>query len=285
LNNENIICDNIILCSILSNLGVEGDIINHYQSKINQAEIKSVAKALSIIDYINKNDKVTLQDISKNIEIPKSTALGIIKTLEQFGYINKLEDKKYELGIYLFELGNNVRKKINLDVIAKPYLETLAEETGETVNLAILDKEEVLLLDKYKPDYGFQIGAQIGTRLKPHCIAVGKVLISHLSEDALDEIIETNGLQKKTYNTITDREELIKHLKTVREEGFAEDNGELMEDMKCIAAPIFDHHGINIAAISISSLESKLKGNKFKKAKKLLLQSSKQISTDLGYNY
>jgi len=285
LNNENIICDNIILCSILSNLGVEGDIINHYQSKINQAEIKSVAKALSIIDYINKNDKVTLQDISKNIEIPKSTALGIIKTLEQFCYINKLEDKKYELGIYLFELGNNVRKKINLDVIAKPYLEKLAEETGETVNLAILDKEEVLLLDKYKPDYGFQIGAQIGTRLKPHCIAVGKVLISHLSEDALDEIIETNGLQKKTYNTITDREELIKHLKTVREEGFAEDNGELMEDMKCIAAPIFDHHGINIAAISISSLESKLKGNKFKKAKKLLLQSSRQISTDLGYNY
>lgn len=148
-----------------------------------------------------------------------------------------------------------------------------------------MDKDEVLLLDKYKPDYGFQIGAQIGTRLEPHCVAVGKVLLSHLSEDALDKIIETNGLQKKTYNTITDREELIKHLKTVSEEGFAEDNGELMENMKCLAAPIFNHHGINIAAISISSLESKLKGKKLEKAKKLLLKSSRQISTDLGYNY
>src|SRR6056297_1741739 len=192
-----------------------GDIINNYQDKISQAEIKSVAKALSIIDYINKNDRATLQNISKDIGIPKSTALGILKTLEQFEYINKLEGKKYELGIYLFELGNNVRKKINLDVIAKPYLEKLAEEIGETVNLAILDNNEVLLLDKYKPDYGFQIGAQIGTRMKPHCIAVGKVLISHLDEEELDLLIEKNGLPKMTANTIVDKHKLKSHLDQV----------------------------------------------------------------------
>lgn len=258
--------------------------MNSYQTKINDAEIKSVAKALSIIDYLNKNDQSTLQSISEDIEIPKSTALGILKTLEQFGYISKLEDKTYELGIYLFELGNNVRKKINLDVIAKPYLEKLAEETGETVNLAILDNDEVLLLDKYKPDYGFQIGAQIGTRLKPHCIAVGKVLLSHLSNKSLNELIEKNGLPAKTANTITDKNTLKEHLKVVKKEGYAEDNGELMENMKCIAAPIYNHHGENIAAISISSLDSKLKGEKLKQAKKQLLHYSKKISKDLGYN-
>ena len=128
------------------------DIIKNYQSEIKNAEIKSVAKALSIIDFISKNDQATLQSISNGVGIPKSTAVGILKTLEQFDYINKLVGKEYELGIYLFELGNNVRKKINLDVIAKPYLEKLAEELGETVNLAILDNDEVLLLDKYKPE-------------------------------------------------------------------------------------------------------------------------------------
>jgi len=258
-------------------------IINNYKDKIDNAEIKSVAKALSIIDYISKNDETTLQNISRDIGIPKSTALGILKTLEQFKYIDKLDGKKYELGIYLFELGNNVRKKINLDVIAKPYLEKLAEEIGETVNLAILDNNEVLLLDKYKPDYGFQIGAQIGTRLKPHCIAVGKVLISHLNEEELDKLIEKNGLPKMTKNTITNKKGLKKHLSNVYEEGFAEDNSELMENMRCIAAPIYNHNGENIAAISISSLESRLKGKIFKKAKKLLLKYSKNISKDLGY--
>ncbi len=261
-----------------------GDIINNYQDKISQAEIKSVAKALSIIDYINKNDRATLQNISKDIGIPKSTALGILKTLEQFEYINKLEGKKYELGIYLFELGNNVRKKINLDVIAKPYLEKLASEIGETVNLAILDDNEVLLLDKYKPDYGFQIGAQIGTRLKPHCIAVGKVLISHLSEEEIDNMIAANGLPSMTPNTITDGNKLKEHLKLVNKEGFAEDNGELMESMRCIAAPIYNHHNENIAAISISSLDSKLKGEKFLQAKELILHYADRISKDLGCN-
>ncbi|HKL12264.1 MAG TPA: IclR family transcriptional regulator [Halanaerobiales bacterium] len=246
--------------------------------------MKSVAKALSIIDYINKNDSATLKKISNDIGIPKSTALGILKTLEQFEYINKLEDKEYELGIYLFELGNNVRKKINLDVIAKPYLEKLADKLGETINLAILDNNEVLLLDKYKPDYGFQIGAQIGTRLKPHCIAVGKVLISHLEEEELDLLIEKNGLPRMTTNTIIDKDKLKSHLKQVFKEGFAEDNGELMENMRCIAAPIYNHKGENIAAISISSLDSKLRGEVFDESKKLLLDYSKKISKNLGYN-
>jgi len=239
---------------------------------------------LSIIDYINKNDSATLKKISNDIGIPKSTALGILKTLEQFEYINKLEDKEYELGIYLFELGNNVRKKINLDVIAKPYLEKLADKLGETINLAILDNNEVLLLDKYKPDYGFQIGAQIGTRLKPHCIAVGKVLISHLEEEELDLLIEKNGLPRMTTNTIIDKDKLKSHLKQVFKEGFAEDNGELMENMRCIAAPIYNHKGENIAAISISSLDSKLRGEVFDESKKLLLDYSKKISKNLGYN-
>ncbi len=239
---------------------------------------------MSIIDYINKNDSATLKKISNDIGIPKSTALGILKTLEQFEYINKLEDKEYELGIYLFELGNNVRKKINLDVIAKPYLEKLADKLGETINLAILDNNEVLLLDKYKPDYGFQIGAQIGTRLKPHCIAVGKVLISHLEEEELDLLIEKNGLPRMTTNTIIDKDKLKSHLKQVFKEGFAEDNGELMENMRCIAAPIYNHKGENIAAISISSLDSKLRGEVFDESKKLLLDYSKKISKNLGYN-
>lgn len=260
-------------------------IINNYLNKIENAEIKSVAKALTIIEYMSENgNNITLKEISKGLEIPKSTVAGLLKTLEQYNFINKLENNKYELGIYLFELGTKVRRKINLDVVAQPHLEKLAEDAKETVNLGVLDKGEVLLLDKYQPSSGFQIGAQIGTRIEPHCIALGKALLAHLTEDEINKIYSDKTLIKKTKYTITELDELKEELKKIKRRGYAVDNEELMEDMRCIAAPIYNNEGQNIASISISTLVSRLKNDKLENKKELLIKTARKISYELGYN-
>lgn len=228
-------------------------------------------------------NNVSLKEISQGLEIPKSTVGGLLKTLEQYNFVNKLDSNKYELGLYLFELGTTVRKKINLDVVAKPYLEKLAENAKETVNLGVLDKGEVLLLDKYQPSTGFQIGAQIGTRLEPHCVGLGKVLLAHLSEEKFDNLYSNKQLTKKTKYTITDIKELKKELSEIKNKGYGVDNEELMEDMRCIAAPIYNNEGENIAAISISTLVSRLKNDKLENKKELLINTAKKISYELGY--
>lgn len=252
---------------------------------INNAEIKSVAKALTIINYMSKkSENVSLKQITEDLGLPKSTLAGLLKTLEQYNFVNKLENNKYELGIYLFELGTQVRKKINLDRIAKSHLEKLADEIKETVNLGILDKDEVLLLDKYIPSTGFQIGAQIGTRIEAHCIALGKVLLSDLTEQEINEIYEDRILTKKTKNTITNLGELKEELKIIKEQGYAVDNEELLEDMRCIAAPIYNNIGDIVAAVSITTLVSRLTNEKLENKKGHLLYAAHKISKELGYD-
>lgn len=256
-----------------------------YQDKIDKAKIKSIAKALTIIDHMsNKDQCLSLKDIHEQLDIPKSTALGILQTLEQYNYITKLDNNRYELGSYLFEIGNKVRKKIKLDVVAGPHLQKLADELEDTVNLGILKDSKVLLIDKYKASYGFQIGAQIGTKLEPHCIALGKVLMSHLTENEVEKIVETTGMPAKTPNTIVDLNKLKLELKTVYKNGYAIDDEELMTDMRCLAAPLFNNKGENIAAISVSSLVSKLSGERLEKAKNKIIEYAKAISEELGYN-
>ncbi len=230
----------------------------------------------------DKENNVTLKELTEELGFPKSTISGLLKTLEQYDFVNKVNNK-YELGIHLFELGTKVRKNTKLDVVARPYLEDLADKIKETVNLGILDNGKVLLLDKYMPSSGFQIGAQIGTRLEPHCIALGKVLLANLSERKIDNIYKDQELTKKTDHTITDYEELKKELKKIKDQEYAVDNEELLEDMRCIAAPIYNGGGENIAAISITTLVSRLKNEKLENKKGQLRYAARKISKDLGY--
>lgn len=249
---------------------------------IENAKIKSVAKALTILNYLGQqqNESVSLKKISKDIGIPKSTASGILETLNQYNFINKKNNGRYELGIHLFELGNKAKKGIIS--VARPYLQELANEVDETVNLGVLYNKEVLLVDKFQPSFGFQIGAQVGTRLKPHCIALGKVLLAYLPKKKYFNLLDSLNLEKLTENTITDAEELKQELDKVLDKGYAIDSEELMEDMSCVAAPIFNEKGENIAAISISGLSSSLMDENFGNKKRYLMRCAERISRDLG---
>lgn len=261
--------------------------MNNYIEKIEEAEIKSVAKALTILDYMSNNGKnVTLKKLTEELRMPKSTIAGLLKTLKQYNFVDEIKNNEYGLGIHLFELGSKARGKININVVARPYLEELAEETQEQVNLAILDHHyhEVLLLDQFRPLTGFQIGAQIGTRIELHCTALGKVLLSNLPEEKVEKIYKNRKLTKKTPYTITNIDDLKIELRKIKEQEFAVDNQELIEGMKCISAPIFNNLGENVAAISISSLVSRLQKEKLVNKKEHLVYAAHKISKKLYHN-
>ncbi len=263
---------------------MNNDFINNELEKakqnIRESEIKSVAKALTILNYLAmKNNFVSLKEISEDLELPKGTASGILKTLKQYNFVKGHSNGRYELGIHLFELGTNAQK--NFVNVARPYLQKLATTVEETVNLGILHKSSVLLVDKFQPNYGFQIGAQVGTKMKPHCIALGKVLLAHLPDEKLDETIKNIEFTKFTENTITDPDIFREELDETLIRGYGIDNGELMADMICVSAPLFNGREENIAAISVSGLISSFKGEKFEFGKKQLLECAQTISKDL----
>jgi IclR family KDG regulon transcriptional repressor len=138
---------------------------------------------------------------------------------------------------------------------AKPFLTDLAQRAKETVYLVVLDQNEILYVDKVEPDEypsGLAMVSKVGTRMPAHACAVGKVLLSQLTQDRLDQLIKDKGLPKRTDKTITDPARLKEHLFSVRNQGYAVDDEENERGIRCVAAPVRDEEGRVIAAISVS---------------------------------
>ena len=247
---------------------------------LEKAEIKSIGKGLLILNYISDNNSnITLSNISEGLDMPKSTVAGMLKTWEQFDFIEK-KNNKYQLGTHLFKIGMKAKKSFTS--VSGEYLQELSDEVRDTVNLGILSNGKVLIIDKFRPKSGLQIGDNIGANIDPHCVALGKVLLSNLSKEEFKKIIKQNGLKSHAPNTITNIKDLESELDKVRKQGYAIDNEEYMKDMKCIAAPIFNEKGENIAAISITTLLSRLNEKNLERYKNLLLKYTNKISDRLG---
>lgn len=249
------------------------------------SKIQSVARALTILDILAEaHGELPLNEIASRLGLPKSTVHGLISTLKDFGYLEQSNfTGKYRLGLRLFEMGSIVSQGWEVRGVAAPYIQKLLEELGETVHLVILDKFEVLYIDKRETGESLRIHTQVGMRLPTHCTGVGKVLMAHLSFEERQEIIEKKGLLKFTRNTITDPVLLENELAKVRMQGFAIDNEEIMDSLRCVAAPIRDQTGRVISAISVSGPVSRIKGIGFDKAIRRVTETAEEISASLGF--
>lgn len=249
-------------------------------------QVKSVAKALTILNVLADHQReMSLGDISKEMQMAKSTVYGLLATLRDFGYIDQSPlDGKYRLGIRLFEVGNIVANSWDVRQVAAPFIQTLVDELGETVHLVVLDKGEVLYIDKRESaKLSLRIVSQVGTRLPTHCTGVGKVFLANLPIDEVRRIIATKGLVKYTKKTITDLSRLEEELNLVKRQGYAMDNEEIMESLRCVAVPLRDHTGKVCAAISVSGPVSRFDGEQLKSIVNLIVHIGQEISISLGY--
>ena len=247
--------------------------------------IKSIVKAAEIIDLLTLSENpLSLSEMSKELNIAKSTLHGILGTLVHLEYVTQSdEDGKYSLGMKLFEIGSTISMRWDARRIARPYMESLAEKTGETIHLGVLRNGEVLYIDKKESSGSIRIVTETGLKLPAHCTGVGKVLLSGLDAVSLDSLIEKGKLEKYTDTTITDMKHLKKELGAVRKKGYAIDEQEFMVGLRCIATPIYDHAGEVTCAISISGPLVRMSGDILEKKKKQLLKAAESISYELGY--
>lgn len=248
--------------------------------------IQSVERAIEILQcFRGNNEELGITEIAEYIQLSKSTAFGLVNTLKAKGLLEQnLQNKKYRLGITLFELGNLVQQRMDIRSEAKIYCTELANKYDTIVHLAVHDKGEVIYIDKLGSD-SFTISAsQVGRRAPMYCTGVGKAMLAYVENDYIENYVLCKQLQQVTNNTITNKERLIEELRLIRSRGFAVDNEEIEIGLRCIAAPIFDNVGYPIAAISLSASYRKIPDKMVDSISNDVKYYAQKISERMGYN-
>lgn len=207
--------------------------------------VQTIERASSILDILGQSPQgISIRELSTKIKLPKGTTHRLLSSLSYLGYARQdTKARNYFLGFKLVELGNLLLSQLDLRKEAEPFLRDLAERTRETVHLVFLDRNEIVYIDKVETDQnssGLRMASRVGLRNPTHSCAVGKVLLSHLSEEELNNIIKEKGLGKRTENTITNPAQLKEHLKNVQAQGYAIDDEENEKGIRCVAAPIYN---------------------------------------------
>ncbi|MDI3548731.1 MAG: IclR family transcriptional regulator, regulon repressor [Halanaerobiales bacterium] len=216
--------------------------------------VSTIQKAINILNLFKEKDKYSFSEMQEVTGYNKSTLFRILYTLEYNDYLTRDKQGRYELGINIFILGNRKTRANQLIKFSEPYLKELALNTGFTVHLGILQKNDVIIVNKIQPDNNIQMVSRIGSSVPPHCTGQGKTLLAFSPREVVERVIRFHGMQQYTPTTITTIEEFFKELENIRDRGYAIDNSEHERNIRCVGVPILDNEGEVVAAMSVSGL-------------------------------
>jgi DNA-binding IclR family transcriptional regulator len=246
--------------------------------------LQTLQKASEVLAlYDREHTEWGVREVAEKLKMAKSSAHDLLASLAQIGFLNKTEDSRYRLGWRLVTMSETLLATTELRQEARPALEELAAQYKETIHLAVLDDTQAVYIDKLEGQQAVRVElTSLGTRLYPHCSALGKVLLAYTPEEEVRRIVRQAGLPRFTPNTITDEEELQQSLAKIRKQGYAYDLEEILPDLCCVGAPIYNHSGQVIAAVSMS-----IPAYRFRRAQKeyrdAIVRTAKIISQRLGF--
>ncbi|WP_066318771.1 IclR family transcriptional regulator [Bacillus sp. FJAT-29814] len=248
--------------------------------------VKSVSRALDIINIVGlKKDGLGVTDISKQMDINKSSVFRILATLVRYGYIEQDEETgRYKLGYKFLEISSKLLESIDLRAEARPFLRELEKETNEVIHLVVYDQGEVVYIEKLEGNETLRMHSKVGKRAPMHCTSVGKAILAHLQASEVADILDRKGLPVHTDYTITDRDMFLQELASVKQKGYALDLEENEYGIRCIAVPIFDHLGKVCAAISLSGPTIRMTDERLEQLKPRMMKIGRQISGRLGHS-
>jgi len=245
---------------------------------------QSLERGLEALLFLASRKSVGVTELAKELDINKSTAFRILETLQKHNMAEKnKETSKYKLGPALLKLSQQLYKNLNILSIAKPMLSAYSIEVGEAVHLCILSNNSAVIIEQVMTDSRITVNAKIGKSEPLHASAVGKCLWAYCDEETKEKLFSAINYEKFTEHTITDEQAMRKELDFIKTTGYAVDNLELSEEIRCFAAPVFNHNGEAQYAIGISGPAYRLKDQLLQSAAKGLKAVAMKISEKLGY--
>jgi len=247
--------------------------------------INSILRASSILRcFLGGKTSYRISELARQLGLDRSTTYRLLLSLEKCGLVEKHEKTgEYSLGMAAFEIGNTYLKQMDFIQASKPIMVELAARVQETVHLAVLSGTEIVYVDKVDSPRALGIMSKIGQRGHLHSTALGKVLLAFLPEPELSRMMREIKLKSFTANTISSKTKLMDELRKIRKKGYAFDFKEAEQDVECIAAPIRDHLGNVIAALSISGPQKKINSPKENHFVSEVVKAAAFISSKLGH--
>lgn len=246
--------------------------------------VKVLDKALSILSNFFEKDEFALKELEERTQLNRSTIYRILKVYMKWGFVEQEPStKKYRLSIKILEMAGSVLRRINFLNVCRPYLLNLRDETGESAFLAILNRDQIVVVDWEPSYYNAHIQVTVGKTIPAYCTAAGRAILSSLSASELNALLSRLTLKRYTENTITDQAMLRRELQATAERGYAVSKGEYDLNIVVVGAPIFDIHHRVVASCSIAALESRVKSDdQILRYGKLVMEATRQISRKLG---
>ncbi len=216
--------------------------------------IHSFARGLKLLEQVAEaGEPLTLSRIAKRMDMTLPTAYRFLYTLQALGFVEADTDRKtYRLTPMILKLGHGLFRSSELWNIAHPSLVKASQKYGETFNLAILDHDQILYIDRIKTRSILTINLTIGSKLPAFCTSMGRVLLSRLPVEELRKRLNAADLTGFTKHTITSVKQLEIIIGQVRSRGYDVNRGELSPALCSVAAPILNQTGETIAALNMA---------------------------------
>lgn len=246
--------------------------------------VQSLRRGLQVLNAIADAGALPLTDIARGLGVPLSTAHHLVKTLETQGYVSQRKSGgEYRLGNRVFRLAGAAWDADDIGVLAEPFLEDLTLKTGETSNLAISDRGQVFVIARFESEGPWRMFQRVGAPRPAYCVATGKLLMAFQRPSTVRQYLAAIELKPLTPKTITSRTLLEQELRKTRNQGYAVDNEEFLQGIRCVAAPVCNFSDQVVAALGLFGPLWRIPDERLGDVVSTLMAISERFSRELGY--
>lgn len=248
--------------------------------------VAATEKIFGVLEAFSQHphSAMSLEEVTQSAHLPKTTVHRLLYSMQKIGYVDQhQENSKYMLSQRFFELGRDALPYQRLTSLAKPFMNALMLRFGESLHLGVLENGLVTNIAVCESQHPYRISGVVGDSNYAHSTAMGKCLLAFLPDQELENMIRIHGLPKRAAATITNRAQLMEELEKVRRDQVATNIGENMEGVICVGAPVFNHEGKAVAALSISGPSVRMEQG-MEIIKKETKRVALRLSILLGYN-
>lgn len=257
----------------------------HSRTTDTEYRVQVLDRAFAILNALAVSDAcLGPTELGERLALSKSTVYRLLSVLERNRLVERdLDTGRYRLGLKLVELGSIALSRVDLHRLARPSIERLVAETGETAHLGILRQSEVISLVNAEGHHSVRTPSTVGRRSPVHCTSLGKVLVAFQPPAFVDSLLRSHRFTVYTKKTIRSAAQFRVELAKVRSHGFALDDEEFEEGLRCVGAPVRDHGGKVVAAISIAGPAFRVTPDRMPELIRKVVNAAADLSASLGY--